>query len=69
MGAAARPNPAPKSFPEAIPQGAVGDLLSGLMPFLQSLLLALLGGGMASMMGGNCHCLISHTHKPQHNVD
>lgn len=35
-----------------MPQGAVGDLLSGLSTVLQQLLMALLGGGMASMMSG-----------------
>lgn len=64
MDVAARPNPVPKSFPEAMPQDAVGDLLSGLGTLLQNLLMALLGGGMAAMMGGNLHCLKRHTHKP-----
>lgn len=58
MEAAARPNPAPKSFPEAMPQGPVGDLLSGLSTLLQNLLMLNLGGTMRSEMGGNCHCLI-----------
>lgn len=49
MEAAARPNPAPKSFPEAMPQDPVGGLLSGLSTLLNNLLAALLG---------NCHCLI-----------
>lgn len=49
MEVAARPNPAPKSFPEAMPQGGVGDLLSGLSTLLQNLLMALLEGGI----GGN----------------
>lgn len=50
MEAAARPNPAPKSFPEAMPQGAVGDLLSEETNLLQNLPMALFGWGMATMM-------------------
>lgn len=47
MEAAARPNPATKPSPEAMPQGVVNYLSDGLTTLLQSLRMALLGGGMA----------------------
>lgn len=64
-----KPAPAPKAFPEALaeafayamasPQGAVGDLLSGLSTLLMMLLGALLGGGGGGGGGeDDCDCCL-----------